>query len=60
MSKLNDNDCQRQIDNDNCSNENDRFYGWELDVSDTWYLIDMPKTLNDRDSYYADSSWRFF
>ncbi len=59
MSKLNDRDCQRQIDKDDCSNENDRFYGWELDVSDTWYLY-CPKTLNDRDSFYADSSWRFF
>jgi hypothetical protein len=56
---LNKNDDQWQIDKDKATTQNDRFYGWEIDVAGTWYQY-CPHSLNDRDSFYADSSYRFY
>lgn len=59
MSKLGNSDFSLQLTNDQNRVEADRFYGWDIDVADCWYQH-CPVSLNDRDAFYEDSSYRFF
>jgi len=52
MSKLNKLDCIRQDELDQSDLNYDHLYGWEIDVSDTWYLNLYTKKLGELDCYY--------
>ena len=51
MSRLNKVDVEVHEEEELHSLECDRFYGWEIDVSDTWY-INMPNRLSKRDCLF--------
>ena len=60
MSQLNNLDNEKQEWSDEYALEVDRYYGWEIDVSDTWYDGLWTKKLGELDCYYHYSDFRYF